>query len=141
MIAIDRRARGGPRRVANLSAAAAAALVLVSACGSAMNLPASDGGRTCASRRLDAEAEVQRTIDANAACSVDSDCAVVEFATACFDACTRPVNAGGVAAVGRSIDAVNAGDCATYARDCGAVVHPPCDPRVTPPLCHIGRCE
>jgi hypothetical protein len=118
-----------------------AALFVLSACASSSKVVDGSGSATCAQRQKNAETEVQASLDANATCSVDADCAVVEFATECFDACTRAVNAGGVTAVKRAIDAVNAGDCATYARDCGGVVHPPCDPRLTGPLCTNGRCQ
>ena len=130
------RCRAGRRAIG-----VAAALFVLTACASSSKVADGSASATCAQRQKSAEAEVQRALDANTTCSVDADCAVVEFATACFDACTRPVSAGGVTSVKRAIDAVNAGDCATYARDCGGVVHPPCDPRVTGPLCTNGRCR
>ena len=124
-----------------LSLLVAPALFVLAACASSTKVADGSASAACAQRKKSAEAEVQRALDANATCSVDADCAVVELVTECFDACTGPVSAGGVTSVKRSIDALNAGDCATYARDCGAVEHPPCDPRLTGPLCTNGRCQ
>jgi hypothetical protein len=141
MIGIDGHRGFAGRRMIGLSLRFVAALFVLSACASSSKVTDGSASATCAQRQKNAENQVQGALDANATCSVDADCAVVELATECFDACTRPVNAGGVTAVKRAIDAVNAGDCATYARDCGPVVHPPCDPRLTGPLCTNGRCQ
>ena len=141
MSAINGHRCDAGRRVMGLSLSFASALFVLSACASSSKVADGSASAACLQRQKSAEGEVQRSLDANATCSVDADCAVVEVVTECFDECTRPVNAGGVSSVKRAIDAVNAGDCATYARDCGGVVHPPCVARVTGPLCTNGRCQ
>jgi hypothetical protein len=94
---------------------------------------------SCDARKASAIAEVQHAIDTNLTCTSDADCKVVAFQSGCFDACTRVVNAVGIAAVKSAIDSVNANGCDSFVSDGCRREVPPCVPPSSP-TCGAGRC-
>jgi len=108
-------------------------------CSPARDAGSSSGAASCDARKAAALATVQIAVDANGTCTVDADCRVVAFQSGCFDACTRVVNAAGVAAVQSAESTANANGCATFASDGCALSIPPCLPP-GPPTCVGGKC-
>ncbi|WP_394846584.1 hypothetical protein LZC95_03865 [Pendulispora brunnea] len=112
--------------------------LLCAACGkgAGTNEPTSD---SCDGRRETARKRVQDAVEYHLQCSSDTDCTQVEFATRCFDSCTRAVNTQGVSAVREAIARVDQTVCATYEQDHCPLVHPPCMQATA--ICKHGYCR
>lgn len=89
--------------------------------------------------QAEARDAVSRAVEAHGACAADADCVIAELSADCFDACARPMNAGGQSAFAAARAEANAASCARFAaRSCRHVV-PPCVPPGRP-ACRAGRC-
>ncbi|MDI1475977.1 hypothetical protein [Polyangium sp. y55x31] len=95
---------------------------------------------TCAERSNRAIQSVQAVVEANRACTTDTDCTLVGVAGACFDACSAAVSVTGVDAVKAAIAEAESRECPAFAAaECKHIV-PPCVPP-SPPVCHAGKCQ
>ncbi|MCC6523323.1 MAG: hypothetical protein IT373_11720 [Polyangiaceae bacterium] len=118
----------------------ATALASAAACGKPASAPGEQLDSECAGRADQARKRVLAAVEANLACRSDDDCQVVAVGSGCFDACTRAVNAEGVAAVAAARAAVDEADCRSFRSDGCRLEHPPCAPPAAA-ACREGRCE
>jgi hypothetical protein len=111
-----------------------AAWFAVSCGGKAHETRERTGAELCAEAQQDADAALQRLVNANNACSADADCTSVEGLGECYTYCVVPVRRSNVRAVtdgGRDL-------CRAYVEDgCSISFACPNSPGVA---CIAGRC-
>lgn len=92
--------------------------------------PEDDGGTVtlCDPLAGSAENDVEAVINANLACTQDSDCEVIGNISNCFDTCERVLAKAGQSAYDDAIAKVNANQCQTFQSRACPLIHPPCAP-------------
>lgn len=113
----------------------------VVACGGSQASSTPDGaardGDSCGALAKPAIDQALAVAEQHTACATDADCVSVGMAAACFDVCSRAVNAADVDAIKAALAGA---DCSEFVAAGCAVTAPPCAPPAAP-ICNQGRCE
>jgi hypothetical protein len=96
-------------------------------------------GSTCDQRRSAANAEIADAVKKHAACTADSDCAVMSGDTDCSKGCGSAANQAGAADIAAAVQHAQATSCNHWVEDgCPQTFAPPCV--ATAASCVSGQC-
>jgi len=114
---------------------------LLAACASS---PAARGSSsaepaTCRDLQASAAAEVSRVVSSHTACQTDSDCIEVAVGAACFDHCSRAMNATGKDELEAARQRMNDTSCLEFGKRGCKSFSPPCM-ALPHPRCRAGSC-
>ena len=110
--------------------------------GSEANNPLlDDAPLSCEERKTAAEEHVLAAVaESVEGCTSDTDCALVDPETACYDSCPLAVSTHGEARVRLAASDANERWCHAFAVECRELLAPPPDCSEAPPRCDEGRC-
>lgn len=110
-------------------------------CREALIRDADAGTLSCGEREQLASEHVANALaSADLTCAVDADCETISIDSLCHAACGALVSTNGAKDVQSTIDALNAGLCATFAEDGCVLIIPPCVVVLGQPVCLNGKC-
>lgn len=98
------------------------------------------GSTVCKQTEDDAATKIRGVVQANLACTIDSDCVLVAIAANCTDQCSAAMAKTGEVDFKNVVDSVNQSLCVDYTKQGCKLIAPACAPS-QPPRCVDKKCQ